>query len=144
MYPFHGPFSGWPRWNLKDAICTTHPINSRPTPSPSHLPPTLLVEMFLFGLTQKARNEGEVLSRTNLHPHPGAHSLLNLQLFLHHHPLPRRWLKSSPFPNPILALLRLSYIPASSRRWPLRSSMSAVCVCQTDGQFPLSAVFPWD
>jgi hypothetical protein len=50
--------------------------------------PGLLIEIFLF-------LQGEVLSRSTLHPHPRAHLLLNLQLFLHHHPPPMRWLKNS-------------------------------------------------
>ena len=32
------------------------------------------------------RAKGEVPSRITLHPHPHAHSLLNLHVFLHHHP----------------------------------------------------------
>ena len=51
---------------------------SLPTSSPH---PCLLHSPNL--LMRNMRAEGEVLSRTTLHPHPFAHSLLNLQLSLH-------------------------------------------------------------
>ena len=88
------------------------------------------------------REEGEVPSSTNLHPIPAlirssTSSLPPLPS------LPHRWLKNSPFPNPLLALSHLSCLPAFSCRRPPRSSISAVCVWQTDDQFPLLAVFSW-
>ena len=88
------------------------------------------------------RKEGEVPSSTNLHPIP-AFIRSSTSSFPHHYS-PRRWLKNFPFPNPILALSRLSYIPPSSCRRPPHSNISAVCLCQADGQFPLLAVFPWN
>jgi hypothetical protein len=57
---------------------------------------------------------------------------------------PQRWLKNSPFPNPTSLLSRLSYTLESPYRRPPRSSIFKVCISQTDGQFPLSAVFSRD
>ena len=102
-----------------------HPLHTRR--------PLLLSSSRCFSLPmQNTREEREVSSRTTLHPHPPAHSHL------------QRWLKNSPFPNPTSPPSRLSYTPESSCRRPPRSSISAVCVSQTDGQLPLLAVFSWD
>ena len=85
------------------------------------------------------RAEGEVLSRTTLHPHSFAHLFLNLHPSLHHQP-PSHGSKT-PFPNPTSALSRLSYTPGSLYRCPPRPGIPAVCVSQTDGQFPFLAIF---
>ena len=66
-----------------------------------------------------------------------------LHLFLHHHSS-NYGSQDSPFPNSTSALTCLSFTPESSCRRPPRSSISTVCVAQTDGQFPLLAVFSRD
>ena len=109
---------------LLQSISVLHSISSRPTPSPSHLLPPLSP------------------SRTTLHP-PSPHSFS-----------PQRQTSSSSslkhgsetptLPNPTWALSRLSYIPESSCRRPQRSSISAVCVSQTDRQYHFLPVFSWD
>ena len=60
------------------------PHGSRPTPSPH--PCLFHSPNLLIFLTRNMRAEGDVLSRTTLHPHPFAHSFLNLHPSLHHQP----------------------------------------------------------
>jgi hypothetical protein len=53
----------------------------------------------------------------------------------------QRWFKNSPFPNPTLVLSALSYISESPCICRWRSSISMICISQTDGQFSLLGVF---
>ena len=95
-------------------ICLS-PHGGRPTSCPH---PCLLHSPNLhISITRKIRGEGEVLARTTFHPHPHAHSILNIR---QRPPLPpptslQGWL-NPPFPNLTSALSRLSRTPASSCR----------------------------
>ena len=92
------------------------PHESRPTPTPHtclHSP------NLLISLTRNMRAEGEVLSRTTLHRHPFAHSVLNL-LSLPHQP-PSDGSKTPP------SLTQAQPYLASRTLWILMQTASAPC-----------------
>ena len=100
------------------------PHESHPTPTPHtclHSP------NLLISLTRNMRAEGEVLSRTTLHRHPFAHSVLNL-LSLPHQP-PSDGSKT-PLPLPKLSPILPLVHPRSSCRWPAHPVIPMVCVFQ--------------
>ena len=124
MSPFHRPFSGQkgiskvkrnermgksPNQNriltkkFLTSTSTTHAINSRP------LPAHPLISLSRSSFFSNARHAGRRrTSRINLHPHPRAHLLLNLQL------------PPSPFPPGV----GLKTSPSSTQSWPCLAARS--------------------
>ena len=102
-------------------------------PISSHLPPPC--SHLLISLTRYMRAEGEVLSRTTLHL---PHWFLNVRPPpLNHHRPPSDASKTPPSltqPEP--------YLASRTPRDPHADApgISAVCVSQTDGQFPLFTI----
>ena len=119
------------------------PINSRPTPAVSHLPP--LPQFTYFSCAKHA--SGRQSTVQNYAPPPSPHSFAPQRSTSSsssiHHP-PQRSLKNSPFPNQTSVLSHLSYIPEFSCRRSPCSSIPAICVSHIDGQFLLLAFFSRD
>jgi len=128
---------------LLELISVPHLINSRRTPSSSHLPPPLPEFTHFFCAKHASRrrstaqNYAPPPSPRSFAPQCSTSSPSSITI-------PRAMAQNSAFPNPNSALSRLSYTPESSCRRPSRSSISAVCVSQIDGQFHLLAVFSRD
>ena len=94
-------------WNRYPSLISLAAVQPHPPHTCPLHPPNLHIS-----LTRNMRAESAVPSRTTIHPHPFAHPLLNLQLFLHHTPhsngsktppcltRPRPYLGSRTFRNP--------------------------------------------
>ena len=120
---------------LLESISVPHPISSRPTPSPSRLPPPLSQFTHFSNAKHASRRCNTV---QNYHLPPFLRSFAPYPPVLPPSPYPLQWLKNSPFPKPASALSRLSYTPECSFKGPPRSSISAICFL-TASQFPLLA-----
>ena len=107
---------------LLESTPSTHPINTRPTPSLSYLPPPLSPLTYFSYAKHASRRRSTVQN----YPPPFP------RLYAPQPPAlpqssPQRWLKNSPFPNPTSTLSRISYTPQSSCRHPRQTARSLYC-----------------